>query len=310
MLGPSFAAGNFIWLALRVCHLNIGLLCLAEEILAQEIQYCVDTFLRIVLAVTFKLLSIASKYLFKHGGSNNWLITVPHLIEKFGECLNKSPLGAKGIILVEISLESLIQKVLSELPAIAQALQAAIHVASVAKVAEANLTISGSLASLETRDTLLELIISEGTTRWQMPSLILVQAFGCAILDSLAGTFNLQDLALCAEFTLPDVDSLILQELEGETLTLVVSYLYNNYSTFQSVIFQSLGCRNEWLECFTRELYIAVDLKIRVSLCLILHYLVISGLLANILACIDQVKLLPGEFPEPDVDLRQRLLAA
>ena len=43
-----------------------------------------------------------------------------------------------------------------------------------------------------------------------MPSLILVQAFGCAILDSLAGTFNLQDLALRAEFTLPDVDSLIL----------------------------------------------------------------------------------------------------
>jgi hypothetical protein len=103
-----------------------------------------------MLAVTFKLLCIASKYLFKHCGSHNWLITVPHLIEKFGECLNKSPLSAKGIILVEISLESLIQEVLSELPAVTQALQAAIHVASITQVAEANFTISGSLASLET----------------------------------------------------------------------------------------------------------------------------------------------------------------
>ena len=75
-----------------------------------------------------------------------------------------------------------------------------------------------------------------------MPPLILVQAFWCAILNSLAGAFNLEDLALRAEFTLADVDSLILQELEGETLTLVVSDLYHHNSTFQSVVFQSLGC--------------------------------------------------------------------
>ena len=64
-----------------------------------------------------------------------------------------------------------------------------------------------------------------------MPSLILVQAFRRAILDSLAGTFNLEDFALCAEFTLTDVDSLILQELEGKTLALVVFNLYHHNST-------------------------------------------------------------------------------
>lgn len=150
MLGPSFVAGNFVRLALRVCHLNIGLLCLAEKVLAQEVQYCVDAFLRIVLPVTFKLLRITSKYLFKHGGSNNWLITVPHLIEKLSVCLNKSSLSPKWIVLVEISLESLIQEILCKLPAVAQALQAAVHVACITEVAEADFTISSSLASLET----------------------------------------------------------------------------------------------------------------------------------------------------------------
>ena len=103
-----------------------------------------------MLAVTFKLLCIVSKYLFKHRGSHYWLITVPHLIEKFCESLNKSSLSAKWIVLIQVSLESFIQEVFSELPAIAQALQAAVHVACVTEVAEPDLTISGSLASLET----------------------------------------------------------------------------------------------------------------------------------------------------------------
>ena len=84
-----------------------------------------------------------------------------------------------------------------------------------------------------------------------MPPLILVQAFRCAILNSLAGTFNLQNLALCAEFTFPNVDSLILQELEGKSLTLVVSNLNHNNSTFQSVVFSEAGSRKS-----TRLIYL------------------------------------------------------
>jgi hypothetical protein len=53
-----------------------------------------------MLSVTLKLLSIISKYLFKHGRSDYRLITVPHLIKELSIGLNQSALGAKRVVFI------------------------------------------------------------------------------------------------------------------------------------------------------------------------------------------------------------------
>jgi hypothetical protein len=80
MLRPCFSASHIIGLIICICNFNIGFLALAIEVFAQKVKNSVDTFLRVMLPISFKLLSVVSKYLLKHGWSNNRLITVPHLI--------------------------------------------------------------------------------------------------------------------------------------------------------------------------------------------------------------------------------------
>lgn len=163
MLGPSFFACQLVRFVVGIRNLNIWLLRLAVKVLTQKVKHRVDALLRIMLAISFELLSVASKYLFEHGGSDHRLISVPHFIEEFGKCLYQATLSAQRVVLIQVSLEALIQEVLGELPAVAEALQAAVHVASVPEVAQSDTAVPGSGTSLEAGYALFEFCVCQGT---------------------------------------------------------------------------------------------------------------------------------------------------
>ena len=56
-----------------------------------------------------------------------------------------------------------------------------------------------------------------------MPALVLVETLRCAVSYTFACTFYFENLLLSAKFTLADVNALIFQVLEGETLICVIS---------------------------------------------------------------------------------------
>jgi hypothetical protein len=108
VLDPGFFASELICNVVCLCKFNIGLLRLTEKVLTQKVKDGIDALLRVVLSISFELLSVVTEYLFEHGWSHNRLITVPHLIKKLSVGLNKSSFCSKWIVLIQVSLEALI----------------------------------------------------------------------------------------------------------------------------------------------------------------------------------------------------------
>jgi hypothetical protein len=69
-----------------------------------------------------------------------------------------------------------------------------------------------------------------------MPPLVFIKAGLTTVFYSLTLALNLENLSLCAKFTLPDIDTLILEEFEGKPLTGNISDFHYYNGTFQSVI--------------------------------------------------------------------------
>ena len=143
---------------------------------------------------------------------------VPHLIEKFSVSLCKSPASAEGVLFIQVCFKAFVKEVFCEFPAVAETLQAAIHVAGVAEVAEADLSISGGGAPLEGGNTFLEFSVCLGAASGDVPSLVFFLATVTAISHSLASAFNFQDLFLSAKFALANENSLILHKSECKPL--------------------------------------------------------------------------------------------
>ena len=154
----------------------------------------------------------------EHCGSDHRVILVPHLIEKFSVSLCKSPASAEGVLFIQVCFKAFVKEVFCEFPAVAETLQAAIHVAGVAEVAEADLSISGGGAPLEGGNTFLEFSVCLGAASGDVPSLVFFLATVTAISHSLASAFNFQDLFLSAKFALANENSLILHKSERKPL--------------------------------------------------------------------------------------------
>jgi len=71
MLIPGFQARSFIAFPFRICIFNVWLLPLFIQIFTHEIQYSIDTFLRIMLAVSFKGGITLTQNGFEHVGLYN-----------------------------------------------------------------------------------------------------------------------------------------------------------------------------------------------------------------------------------------------
>ena len=181
--------------------------------------------------------------------SNNLRIINPHLTYKFGPSLNKSTLSSKWILILSIyqRLVPLLQEVLRKFERVRQALNAAVHIASVAKVGQPYQTLL-RIVSDGVFVILLQLIISLSTTLIYMKFPVLFHAIFITILYIFTFANGSQNISITAILACTYHQLLSFLKLESEWHAFTLSVFDNNYLTFVKInLVNPECCVQQWL---------------------------------------------------------------
>lgn len=88
MVVPSLAGSFCLRLVGLLLRLNVRLLALAEQVLAQKVKDRVNALVRVVLTVASESWSILTKNALKHRWCYSVAVHVPHLIDELSICHN------------------------------------------------------------------------------------------------------------------------------------------------------------------------------------------------------------------------------
>jgi len=253
-----------------------------------------------MLTEPLKLLRIFAQNPLEHVRPDHRILLVPHLVQQLSVGLHQPAGSPQRVVRVEVVLEPLFEEILGQFEAVAQALEAAVHVARVAQVAQAHLPVPSVWTPFEAGDAFLQFGVSLGAAVGDVPARVLAQALLVAVTYSFAGAFDFQDFFLRAKLTLSYEYSLILPVLKSELQMLTLPELHNDVAVVESIVLQHGRRRVVRLQRVPRELNAAVVLQIIVVGAV--HFDPLLPL-ANLLARVHQPALLVPELPQPQVAL-------
>lgn len=225
--------------------------------------------MRVVLPVALELLGILAEDALKHVGAHHAGVAVPHFRERLCVGHYQAPLCAERVLLgaVHKGLEVACEEELGEFVAVAQTLQTAVHVTSVAQVSEAHLAIFAIFGSGKTH--LLQLVVDLCRALRLVEPLVALHALVSAVTHALALADSSELVADGAPLALADEDPLLL--LVG-VRELGRSHLDKHDLVVERLLLKIHLSSNEGLERLAGEGHTAVGFF------LALHVLVLGGL--------------------------------